>query len=249
MAPPDIRATLDALPDDALVLDVGGWAEADPRADWVIDIGSYETRNWYRTLGSEAKGSERVTAETWVQRDVCDAEPWPFADDQFDFVLCTQTLEDLRDPVRVCNEMARVAKAGYLETPPAVEELTRGVESPLWCGWKHHRWLAWAEGNEVVFLAKPHHIHSPLWPAVPSPKRLDASARAPFGFRWEGSFTAREEIVVEQAALDALLGEIVAASSTPDRFADARRAAAGAAWQGYRTTRTSLGRVLRSVRS
>jgi hypothetical protein len=190
-----------------------------------------------------------VSAETWVERDVCDPEPWPFADAQFDFVLCTQTLEDLRDPIRVCREMARVAKAGYLETPPAVEELTRGIESPLWCGWKHHRWLAWEEDGEVVFLGKPHHIHSPFWPSVPSPKRLRPEAREPFGFRWEGTFAAHEEIVVEQAELDDLLEAIVAHSSVADPLASAWRTAAGVAWQGYRSVRGSVGRALRSVRS
>jgi hypothetical protein len=130
-----------------------------------------------------------------------------------------------------------------------VEELTRGIESPLWCGWKHHRWLAWAEEGGVVFLGKPHHIHSPFWPSVPSPKRLRPEARQPFGFRWEGSFDAREEVVVEQAALDALLGSIVAQSSMPDAVASARRSAASAGWHGYRRLRGAAGRVFRSVGS
>ena len=249
MVPPDIRRLLDELPEDALVLDVGGWAEADPRADWVIDIGPFETRNWYRTLGGAAHGSDRVNAERWVQRDVCDPEPWPFVDNQFDFVLCTQTLEDLRDPVRVCREMARVAKGGYLETPPAVEELTRGIESPLWCGWKHHRWLAWADADCVVFLGKPHHIHSPLWPSVPSPKRLGPESRRPFGVRWTENLQAREEVIVEQAELDVLLRDIVARGSVPDQLASVRRSVAGAAWHGYRAVRETVGRAARAVRS
>jgi hypothetical protein len=249
MVPPAIRTLLDDLPPSALVLDVGGWAETDPRADWVIDIGPFETRNWYRTLGAEARGSERVTASTWAQRDVCDPEPWPFPDGMFDFVLCTQTLEDLRDPIRVCREMARVGRAGYLETPSAATELTRGIESPLWCGWKHHRWLAWEEDRGVVFLGKPHHIHSPLWPSVPSPKALLPEARAPFGLHWQGAFPVREEVAIEQAELDALLGSIIARSSKPDRAAAARRSVARRAWQGYRGVRGAAGRVARTLRA
>lgn len=250
MVPPDIRLLLDELPGTSLVLDVGGWAEPDPRADWVIDVGPYETRNWYRTLGAEIGGRpERVRPETWVERDVCDPEPWPFADDQFDFVLCTQMLEDVRDPIRVCLEIARVGKAGYLETPSAATELTRGVESPLWCGWKHHRWLVWPDEGGVVFLAKPHHIHSPFWPSIPSPKKLLPDAAAPFSFRFEGRFEAREEIVIEQAALDELLASITRRSSIPDRAAAARRSLAGGAWRVYRGLRTVVGTGVRALRS
>jgi ubiquinone/menaquinone biosynthesis C-methylase UbiE len=46
---------------------------------------------------------EGFTRDTWVQRDICDHEPWPFEDRQFDFVVCSHTLEDVRDPVWVCK--------------------------------------------------------------------------------------------------------------------------------------------------
>src|SRR5918999_1567202 len=86
-----------------LVLDVGGWAKPFPRADWVIDLMPYETRGLYDYEPDPAR--ERFRTETWVQRDICDREPWPFAEDQFDFAVCSQTLEDIRDPVWVCSEM------------------------------------------------------------------------------------------------------------------------------------------------
>ena len=79
-------------------------------------------------------------AETWVERDICDREPWPFADDQFDFAVCSHTLEDVRDPVFVCAELNRVARAGYLEVPSRLEEQSWGVIGP-YVGWSHHRWL------------------------------------------------------------------------------------------------------------
>src|ERR671932_207319 len=99
------------IPDDALVLDVGGWITPFTRADWVIDVMPYATRG---QIGRQGAGSERFSAETWVQRDICDREPWPFEDKQFDFVLCGHTLEDVRDPIGVCSELVRVAKAGYI---------------------------------------------------------------------------------------------------------------------------------------
>ena len=101
------------LPDDALVLDIGGWGKPFPRADWVVDVKDYATRGVY---GSEP-GEERFGLKTWVQRDICAAEPLPFEDEQFDFVVCSHTLEDVRDPVWVSSEINRVGRAGYIEVP------------------------------------------------------------------------------------------------------------------------------------
>src|SRR5215204_5526988 len=109
------RARIEAkLAADALVLDVGGWGSPWPRADWVIDLMPYETRGLY---GPAARDRERFSRETWVERDVCAREPWPFGDDQFDYAVCSHTLEDLRDPVYVCAELNRIARAGYVEVP------------------------------------------------------------------------------------------------------------------------------------
>src|SRR4051812_35264387 len=156
-------SVFERLPKTARVLDVGGWAAPHPRADWVIDVFPFETRNWFYTARGEQPPDARVRAETWVTQDVCSTEQWPFSDGFFDFALCSQLLEDVRDPVRVCEEMTRVAKAGLVVSPGAVVELTRGIESPYWCGWRHHRWLLEHDDDGILFLGKPHHIHSPEW--------------------------------------------------------------------------------------
>jgi SAM-dependent methyltransferase len=43
--------------------------------------------------------------------------PYPFSDNEFDYLICTHVLEHLDDPVRACSEFARIARAGYLEVP------------------------------------------------------------------------------------------------------------------------------------
>ena len=93
------RAILDRLSDEDLVLDVGGWADPFVRADWVLDLMPYETRGSLRRRARGARPERALQPATWVQRDICDREPWPFADEQFDFAICAQTLEDVRDPV------------------------------------------------------------------------------------------------------------------------------------------------------
>lgn len=244
MLPSHIRAALDSLPDDARVLDVGGWAEVDPRADWVIDIGPFETRNWYRTLGQEISGDERVTAEQWVLMDICSSTPWPFEDKMFDYVVCSQTLEDVRDPIRVCEEMTRVGKAGYAGTPHAAIELTRGVDSPFWCGWLHHRWLVERQGDGLSFLAKPHHIHSPVWPAIRSPRLLIPEAHQSLDVEWQGSLPASELVLVEREALDEHLLGIVRESSRADRAGDMQRRVRSAGWGAYRGLRRGARRAV-----
>jgi len=198
------------VPDDALVLDVGGWAVPLARADWVIDLMPYETRGAW---GASDAAAERFTAATWVQRDICDREPWPFADGQFDFVVCAHTLEDLRDPVWVCQEIARVGRAGYIEFPSRLEEQSYGFEGP-WSGWSHHRWLCAADrdASEVSFTFKYDLVHLEKF-------------RFPGWFRaqlrpdqlvdwlwWEGSFSAREVIHMEPEALFAELAAFRAAN-------------------------------------
>jgi hypothetical protein len=195
-------------PDD-LVLDVGGWAEPFARSDWVIDLLPYATRGLYGQPADPR--AERFTAATWVVRDVCAREPWPFADDQFAFAVCSHTLEDVRDPVWVCAELQRVARAGYVEIPSRLEEQAFGVQGP-WVGWSHHRWLIDVEGDAIAFTHKS--------------QLLDhrAADRFPVGFHatlapeervstlwWEGGFAARERYFADPAAYDGYVRSFVAA--------------------------------------
>jgi hypothetical protein len=186
---------LGTLPDDAVVLDVGGWAVPFPRADWVIDLQPYETRGEWGYDGDPAE--ERFRADTWVVRDICAREPWPFADDQFDFVVCAHTLEDVRDPIAVCAEIARVGKAGYIEVPSRLWEQSRGVQGD-WVGWAHHHWLIDidAAAEDVRFVLKPHSLSRTdvqlAFPAATATALSDEEKIAQLW--WEGSFSFREEI-------------------------------------------------------
>jgi hypothetical protein len=192
--------------DDALVLDVGGWGRPFPRADWVIDMQDYETRGLY---GSEPGGEERFGPDTWVQRDICDAEPWPFEDGQFDFVVCSHTLEDVRDPVRVCAEIARVGRAGYVETPSRLEEQSYGFQGP-WVGWGHHHWLVEIDGDRVDFVFKHHVMHGRESDHFPDgfQKTLSPEERVTTLW-WEGSFEFGERFFSDAGELDPYLADFV----------------------------------------
>jgi hypothetical protein len=203
MLPAATDRILRTLPDDALVLDVGAWAAPFNRADWVLDLMPHETRG---AMGSYGPSRERFSAKTWVQRDMCAREPWPFADDQFDFAICVTTLEDIRDPIWVCSELARVAKAGYVEVPTIEAELIYNVEGDgPWLGHEHHRWLIEISGGELVFMHKPHSIHHD-WTLRVLPRwreRMELEDHLQ-GMFWEGSLPSRERFLIGREYGDAL---------------------------------------------
>lgn len=205
MYEPNVAEILSRLSPDTKVLDIGGWARPFNRANYVIDAEPYETRGYFsdpklasvRGWYAPAQGGDRewFSKDTWIQRDICDHQPFPFGDKEIDFVICSQTLEDLRDPLWVCAEMIRVGKRGYIEVPSRLAESSRGVE-PKQVGWSHHRWLIDIVGNHVYFTMKYHKIHSHWRFSFPAARlrRLPEDKRDQWLF-WEGSFGFSETTI------------------------------------------------------
>jgi hypothetical protein len=213
---------MERLDDGALVLDVGGGARPFPRADWVLDLMGFAQRG---QLGWDGhRGDERFDERTWVRRDICDREPWPFADDQFDFAVCSHTLEDVRDPVWVAGELQRVARAGYVEVPSLPFELTYGIQGQ-WVGWGHHHWLVVAGESGLEFIFKHHVVNraGSHRPAGSADALTDAERVQ--SFWWEGTFSARERFMTTAAELDGFLAARATAAAAPgDRRAPRGRA-------------------------
>jgi SAM-dependent methyltransferase len=177
-----------------------------------MDLAPYETRGMYGRHGwvhDHAPAPERFGLETWIQRDICDREPYPFRDDEIDFVVCSHTLEDVRDPVWVCAEMARIGRAGYIEVPSRLEEQTYGVAGPF-VGWYHHRWLVDVADGRIEFIFKPHGMHlreenyfpREFGPALTPEERVQS-------LWWEGGFEYRERFFADQESFFDYLGEFV----------------------------------------
>jgi SAM-dependent methyltransferase len=201
-----LERLLSTVPDDAVVLDVGGWAKPLARADWVIDLMPYETRGLY---GSDGSGPERFTSATWVQQDMCDAKPFPFDDNHFDFVVCSHTLEDIRDPLAACREISRVGKAGYIEVPSRLVEQSFGVQGP-WVGWGHHHWLVDIHGDRLDFTFKHHVIHGRSSDHFPTGFHADLTDEQKVQWLWwEGRFQFRERIFIGPGEIDEYLAGFV----------------------------------------
>ncbi len=221
MLPAAIDRIATLVPDDALVLDVGGWAAPFNRADWVLDLLPYESRG---ADGDHGGGWERFGPGTWVQRDACARGPWPWPDDHFAFAVCVATMQELRDPVWVAAELSRVARAGYVELST--------VESDLIVAAGHleaHRWLCDVTDGQLRFTAKPADIHHDATLRVPPrwQERMTPEDHVQ-GFFWERELRAHERFlagperdpVLEQ--LRARLRERFEPSATEVRVRQAR---------------------------
>lgn len=198
MWPPN-RKKIEEMVGTGLVLDIGGWGDPFPRADYVIDLFPYETRGIathgihtlpLTTVYPEPLPGEHFRKTSWVIHDVCSERPFPFPDKMFDFVVCSHVLEDVRDPLRVCAEMIRVGRAGYIETP------SRIGESVLWNGMvgaAHHRWLVEAVGQRLRFRMKHHFLHSSpqYYISTSFARKIPAEARYLYFF-WEHAFEYEE---------------------------------------------------------
>lgn len=216
MYEPNVARVLASLTPDDVVVDIGGWACPFNRANYVIDAEAYDTRGYYRTFGGPASQGgdvEHFSRERWIVRDLCDHEPYPFADKSVDFVICSHTLEDVRDPLRVCAEMIRIAKRGYVEVPSRVWETCRGHESPRTAGLSHHRWLIEISGGRIEFLMKFHVMHSHWRYSLPVSyaRALSPDASVSWLF-WDEAFEFGERTVhgldAQRAELEAFVARV-----------------------------------------
>ncbi len=86
--------------------------------------------------------------------DICKKDSWnEIADHEYDFVVCTHTLEDVRDPFFVIEQLQRVAKAGYIAVPSKTREL-QFCRSFFHLGYAHHRWIFTIEGGKLLMMPK-----------------------------------------------------------------------------------------------
>lgn len=73
-------------------------------------------------------------------------EELPFKEKEFDYVICNQVLEHAEDPAQFINQITRVSRRGYIETPSLIGEYLFPKES--------HKWLVLYIDNKLVFYEK-----------------------------------------------------------------------------------------------
>jgi hypothetical protein len=102
------KATL-PIKNDALVLDVGSGSNPHPAADVLLE----------KFVDITHRYSPLVADRPTVLADAC---KMPFKDKAFDYVIAFHVLEHINTPELFLNELQRIGKAGYIETPNAVFE-------------------------------------------------------------------------------------------------------------------------------
>ncbi len=125
--------------------------------DLVIDVGSGFGHNMFpkatHILGLDNKTSLHNITQLSIDLDF---DKFSLDNKYFDFAYCRHTLEDLQNPQNAFNEIIRIAKHGYIETPSPLIELTRGADKGKYCGYIHHRYIVWSDlkTNTLYFLPK-----------------------------------------------------------------------------------------------
>lgn len=94
----------------SLVLDVGSGGNPYPRANVLLDAYEETFERYHLKLVKDRPLVYGVV------------ENMPFKDKAFDFVIASHILEHVSEPEKFLNELMRVSKAGYIETPDAFIE-------------------------------------------------------------------------------------------------------------------------------
>ena len=88
------------------VLDIGSGGYPFPKATHLADL--YESETTHRKEELIKDGRPFVE---------CNIQNLPFVNKEFDFIFCSHVLEHVDDPALACEELMRVGKRGYIETP------------------------------------------------------------------------------------------------------------------------------------
>lgn len=122
------------------VIEIGGGANPCPRSNTIT--------NFEQDKNQRGAKIRRVEGAKMI--DNLDVEHMSiFKDKEFDFSLCVQVIEHCDDPGKACDELMRVSKSGFIETPsPLCEKLI---------GWDFHKWLVYIcpkNENKLMFEKK-----------------------------------------------------------------------------------------------
>lgn len=117
----------------------------------VLDIGSGGYPFPYATvLVDRFLETSKHRHEPLVRRDkpliLADIHSLPFRNKCFDFVYCSHVLEHVDNPVRACEEIIRVGKRGFIETP------TMGKDALFAWARDMHKWHLVAIGQNLCFF-------------------------------------------------------------------------------------------------
>lgn len=118
---------------NSLVLEVGAGGNPYPRANVLLDA----------MESTIERNEQQLITDRPLVLGLC--EELPFKDKSFDFVIASHVLEHTDNPEAFLNELMRVGKSGYIETPDGWFEKL--------CAFTYHR-LEVSEENSSLIIKK-----------------------------------------------------------------------------------------------
>jgi len=128
-----------------IVLEIGSGQNPQSRSDILLD--KYLFDNTERSFGQVI-----IIDRSFV---VGDAMKLPFKDKSIDYTICKHVLEHLETPKQFFEELMRVSKRGYIETPTELAEKM--------FGWKFHKWYINKIRDKIVLTSKEKVLYSQLF--------------------------------------------------------------------------------------
>lgn len=119
------------------VLDVGSGGHPFPHATHLAELylgGTSHRSDPFRNAGLPVQ--------------VCDIGRLPYRSGAFDFVYCSHVLEHVGDPASACEELMRVGRRGYIETPTRMSDIMFNYTHLR----DHHRWHVNRIGTTLIFI-------------------------------------------------------------------------------------------------
>lgn len=117
------------------VLDVGCGAYPFPYATMLVDLYTERSQHRAENLKTDGKPFE-----------IADINCLPFDDKSYDFVFCSHVLEHVENPKNACEELMRVGKRGYLETPSMMTDVMFSWAKGM------HKWFTVVIANRIIFF-------------------------------------------------------------------------------------------------
>ena len=118
---------------NSLVLEVGAGGNPYPRANVMLDA----------MESTIERNEQSLVTDRPLVLGLC--EELPFKDKSFDFIIASHVLEHTDEPEKFLNELMRVGRAGYIETPEGWFEKM--------CAFTYHR-LEVSANKEKLFIRK-----------------------------------------------------------------------------------------------
>lgn len=84
---------------------------------------------------------------------------------EWDYAICTHTLEDIINSVFACNWIQQIAKRGLIVVPSKYRELSR-FQSPHYRGFMHHHWIFDVVDGQFTAFPKFNLIEDPYFDKI-----------------------------------------------------------------------------------